>query len=77
MTGGRFFCSIEMHKGEVSFNMVTGFLGDEVLMFASDFPHSECRFPQSADRVLGWSTLTNESRRKLMWDNTARFYKQT
>lgn len=77
VTGGRFFCSIEMHEGEDMFNMVTSFLGDEVLMFASDYPHSECRFPDSPDHVLSWSTLTNETRRKLMCDNAARFYKQT
>ena len=59
------------------FNMVRGFLGDEVLMFASDYPHSECRFPESADHVLAWSTLSDATHRKLMWDNAARFYKQT
>ena len=77
VTGGRFFCSIEMHEGEDMFNMVTSFLGDEVLMFASDYPHSECRFPDSPDNVLSWSTLTDETRRKLMWDNAVSFYKQT
>lgn len=75
--GGRFFCSIETHEGEDMFNMVTGFLGNEVLMFASDFPHSECHFPESVDDVLAWSSLSDDTRHKLMWDNAARFYKQT
>ena len=29
------------------FNMVTQFLGDDVLMYASDYPHSECQFPNT------------------------------
>ena len=77
ITGGRFFCSIEMHEGEEMFAMATGFLGDQVLMFASDYPHSECRFPDSADHVLAWSSLGEETRCKLMWDNATRFHKQT
>ncbi|PYM90704.1 MAG: hypothetical protein DME04_21905 [Candidatus Rokuibacteriota bacterium] len=77
LTGGRFFSSIEMHEGEDMFNSVTGLLGNDVLMYASDYPHSECHFPNSIDDVLGWSSLKPETRQKLLWDNAARFYKQT
>lgn len=74
MTGGRFFASIEMHEGEDMIKMVTDFLGDGVLMYASDYPHPECRFPASPDHALGWSSLGPEAMRKLMWDNAVRFY---
>ncbi len=75
VSGGRFFCSIEMHEGEDMVEMLTSFLGEDVLMYASDYPHSECRFPDSVDHVLGWPTLGNDMKRKLMWDNATRFYK--
>ena len=52
-------------------------LGDGALMYASDYPHPECRFPASTDHVFSWSNLSPERTRKLMWDNAARFYKQT
>jgi uncharacterized protein len=77
LTSGRFFSSIERHEGEDMFNMVTQFLGDDVLMYASDFPHSECQFPHSVDNVLRWSSLKPDTKRKLLWDNAVRFYKQT
>ena len=77
VTGGRFFCSIEMHEGEEMFNLVTNYLGDGVLMYASDYPHSECHFPESVDTVMGWSSLSDETRQKLFWDNANRFYKRT
>ena len=46
-------------------------------MYASDYPHSECHFPDSIDHVLAWPSLSEETRRKLFWDNATRFYKQT
>ena len=54
MASGRFFCSIEHHEGEDMFSHVTQFLGDDVLMYASDYPHSECQFPDSVDNILAW-----------------------
>jgi uncharacterized protein len=75
--GGRFFCSIERQEGEDMFNTVTGFLGDGVLMYASDYPHSECQFPNSVDNIMAWSSLSGETRQKLFWDNANRFFKQT
>jgi uncharacterized protein len=77
ITSGRFFCSIERQEGEDMFNAVTGFLGDEVLMYASDYPHSECQFPNSVDNILAWSSLDADRRKKLFWDNANRFFKQT
>jgi predicted TIM-barrel fold metal-dependent hydrolase len=48
-----------------------------VLMYASDYPHSECHFPDSIDHVLGWASLKPQTQHKLFWDNAVRFYKQT
>lgn len=76
LKSGRFFCSLEIHEGEDMFNSVTSFLGDDVLMFSTDYPHSECHFPDSVDHVLQWSSLKPETRQKLFWDNANRYFKQ-
>ena len=73
MMGGRFFSSIEMSEGQDMIEMVADFLGDGVLMYASDYPHFECRFPDSTSSFLNW-TLDEDFRRKLLWDNPVRFY---
>jgi len=73
MTGGRFFSSIEMSEGQDMIEMVAEFLGSDVLMYASDYPHMECRFPNSVDFFMNW-TLDEELRCKLFWDNPVRFY---
>lgn len=77
VTGGRFFCTIEWHEGEAIYNSVRGFLGDDILMYASDYPHGECQFPNSVDHVLQWTSLNAETQRKLLWDNAARLYRQS
>jgi predicted TIM-barrel fold metal-dependent hydrolase len=75
LKSGRFFCSIERHEGEDMFNTVTQYLGDDVLMYASDYPHSECQFPDSVDNIFDWSTLNAATRKKLLWENAARLYR--
>jgi predicted TIM-barrel fold metal-dependent hydrolase len=59
------------------FDTVTDFLGDGVFMYASDYPHSECQFPDSVDNVLAWKSLGSDTREKLFWGNAIRFFKQT
>src|ERR1700687_4959366 len=76
LKSGRFFCSIERHEGEDMFQHVTSFLGDDVLMYASDYPHSECQFPNTVSNILAWQTLKPETQKKLLWDNASRFFKQ-
>jgi len=74
LAGGRFFASIEMAEQEDMIKMVVDFMGDGVLMYASDYPHHECRFPESVNEFFAWSTLSDELRKKLLWENAVRFY---
>ncbi|MQF86566.1 MAG: hypothetical protein FI734_03795 [SAR202 cluster bacterium] len=55
--------------------MVSEMMGDHVLMFGSDYPHAESRFPKSADIVLDWDSLGEERMRRLMWDNAAKCFR--
>ncbi|MFN4283109.1 MAG: amidohydrolase family protein [Alphaproteobacteria bacterium] len=75
VTGGRFFASVEQHEGPRMAKHVNELLGDHILMFGSDYPHAESRFPESAERVLQWqSAVGPEAMRKMMWDNPVRFF---
>ena len=82
-TGWRFdnevavFAGIVIHEGEEMVRMVTELMGDGVLMFGSDYPHAESRFPDSVDIVMGWDSLGAEAMRKLMWDNAVNCYRIT
>lgn len=73
MSGGRFFTSIVLHEGADMVRMVSEILGDDILMFGSDYPHAESRFPISVNTVDDWA-LNDVTRRKLMWDNAAKCF---
>jgi uncharacterized protein len=72
--GPQYFQSIQIYEGEQSLRHAFEALGENTLMFATDYPHSESWFPKSADIVLGWKTLGDAARRKLLWDNAVRCY---
>jgi predicted TIM-barrel fold metal-dependent hydrolase len=47
VTSGRYFQSIEIPEGARLTNAVADLVGDDVLMYASDYPHGESHFPES------------------------------
>jgi len=72
--GPQYFQSIQLYEGETSLRHAIEALGEDTLMFATDFPHSESWFPKSVEAVLGWRGISETVRRKLLWDNAARCY---
>jgi predicted TIM-barrel fold metal-dependent hydrolase len=70
---GRYFQSIEMSEGEKLTKAVIDLMGEDILMYASDFPHAECWFPESVDTVMAWD-LPERVKRKLFWENAVRYY---
>jgi predicted TIM-barrel fold metal-dependent hydrolase len=74
--GPQYFQSIQLHEGELSLRQALEAIGEDTLMFATDFPHSESWFPKSVDNFLGWTTIGETARRKLLWDNAVRCYRR-
>ncbi len=67
---GRIKVCIEAHEGPLMTKAVNDVLGDQCLMYASDFPHPESAWPHHVDNVLKWSNVLGESAmRKLMGTN--------
>ena len=73
VTSGRYFQSIEIPEGPALTNAVSELIGDDVLMYASDYPHGESHFPESTSRVTGWD-MSEDRKQKLLWNNAVRFY---
>jgi uncharacterized protein len=72
--GPQYYQSIQLHEGELSLRQAIEALGEDTLMFATDYPHSESWFPKSVDAVMKWTSLNPTQRRKLLWDNAVRCY---
>jgi predicted TIM-barrel fold metal-dependent hydrolase len=74
--GPQYFQSIQIHEGEQSLRHALEALGEDTLMFATDYPHSESWFPKSVENVLGWTSLSDGAKGKLFWDNAVRCYRR-
>ena len=73
MLSGRYFQSIEIPEGAKLTNAVCDLVGEDLLMYASDYPHGESHFPKSVETVMGWA-MPEARKRKLFWDNAVRLY---
>lgn len=75
---GKVFCGIELYEGEAIARSVIEAIGDDAIMYQSDYPHDQCMFPESPDVVLGWeSALGEKTMRKLMSENAERCFRLT
>ena len=74
--GPQYFQSIQLHEGELSLRQAIDAIGEDTLMFATDYPHSESWFPKSVDAVLKWTSIPEGARRKLLWENAVRCYRR-
>ena len=54
-------------------NAVIDLIGEDVLMYASDYPHGESHFPHTVEMVMAWD-MPESRKRKLFWDNAVRLY---
>jgi predicted TIM-barrel fold metal-dependent hydrolase len=49
------------------------YFGNERLVFSTDFPHVDTKYPKAVERFLQLP-LTDEDKRKILWDNCAAYY---
>jgi predicted TIM-barrel fold metal-dependent hydrolase len=56
---------------------VITWMGDDRILFESDFPHPDSKYPHTVDEFLGLlpERISNESKRKILWDNPIDFYR--
>jgi predicted TIM-barrel fold metal-dependent hydrolase len=67
------FISTEADEGPV--RSVVEHVGAEVLIWASDYPHPDGKFPHAVETFLAHPALTGEVKHRVLWDNPARLYK--
>ncbi len=71
---GHVFCGIELYEGVDMAKAIIDVVGEDVLMYQSDFPHPQCHFPDSPEVVLGWrDTLGDDTVRKIASGNAERY----
>jgi predicted TIM-barrel fold metal-dependent hydrolase len=68
------FISVEPDEGPARYTIAE--FGCDQLVFSTDYPHGDSKYPHAVESFLNLS-LSDGDKRKILWDNCARFYAQT
>ncbi len=68
--GGRYFHGID--TWERSLEWVVGQVGEDVLLFATDWPHGDTAWPEAVSQVMEWPGLSPAALQKLLSGNAMR-----
>jgi len=54
--------------------MILKLIGDENVVYSTDYPHGDSDYPHAVDEMLAREDVPVESKKKILWDNCARLY---
>jgi predicted TIM-barrel fold metal-dependent hydrolase len=66
-------CFLSVEADEVPGKYTLDWLGDDNIIFSTDYPHQDSRYPNTVSEFLNLP-FTDESRKKILWGNCARLY---
>jgi len=67
-------CWVGTEADEYDLQYALAAVGNNNVVFSSDYPHHDSEFPHSVEEFLGQPDVSEESKRKILWDNCARLY---
>ena len=66
-------CYISIESDEEVGKYVLDWMGDDNIVYSTDYPHPDSRYPDSVDTFLS-QPFSQESIKKILWDNCVRLY---
>ena len=66
-------CFTSVEADEAPGKYAIDYLGDDNIVFSTDYPHPDSRYPKSVEMLLTLD-FPRDSLRKILWDNCARLY---
>jgi predicted TIM-barrel fold metal-dependent hydrolase len=67
-------CYISCDPDEELLYQVVDALGDANVIFATDFPHPDSKYPMAVKSFLDLPRVPDESKQRILWDNAIHFY---
>ena len=64
---------ISVEADEELAKYVIDWMGDDRIVFSTDYPHGDSKYPRAVERLLQQASPM-ESKRKILWDNCANLY---
>jgi predicted TIM-barrel fold metal-dependent hydrolase len=68
-------CFISCEPDEPYVRFVAEAVGDDHIVFATDFPHPDAKYPKAVESFLALPGVSRQSQRKILWDNPMRLYR--
>ncbi len=50
-------------------------MGDDRILFETDYPHPDSKYPRAVQTFLDQEKISDESKRRILWDNALDFYR--
>ena len=66
-------CYLSIECDEEPGEIISKYGLENNVVFSTDYPHADSKYPKSVDRFLQMS-LSQQAKRKILWDNCARLY---
>jgi len=67
-------CYVSANADETFLAPVAAQIGADRIVFSSDYPHPDAPYPHAVEEFLALPDLTDDQKRTILWDNTARLY---
>jgi predicted TIM-barrel fold metal-dependent hydrolase len=68
-------CFISCESDESTLPATIDLLGEDHVIYASDYPHWDCKFPDSARAIQQREDISPQAKRKILGENARRLYK--
>ena len=67
-------CFVSVDCDEAPLGHAIAEIGAECLVFASDYPHPDAKYPKAVETFLNLPGISEEDRQKILWENSRRLY---
>ena len=67
-------CWISVDADEALSEDVVSRLGDDNIVFSTDYPHPDSAFPRATEELLSIEGLSSSAKKKILWDNCSKLY---
>jgi predicted TIM-barrel fold metal-dependent hydrolase len=66
-------CVVSVEPDETAVKLVIDYTGGKHVVFSTDYPHGDSKYPEAVERFLQLP-ITEEDKRNILWNNCAAYY---
>jgi predicted TIM-barrel fold metal-dependent hydrolase len=67
-------CVVSVEPDEVTVKQVIDYMGGDQIVFSTDYPHGDSKFPEAVNHFLKLP-IADSDKKKILWDNCASYYR--